>query len=269
MKFEDQEYIYKEEDYAKEMYFIADGELDMFFTAPTTHVEVPFNQLPCSYYFGETDILFSEGKHREFGVKTTSKCHLLLLDHLDFENLLKKFEEESLEIMTLAHERNKRLLEKKDLALQAYEQQLDYKKLKSMPSEKMPELLKLSDVIGQSRSNSLISDNAEENDLKFLSTGEEPVLLNNHSACEDHSNKKVEDEKIINSKNLYKAVIEDKLVKEEDNLKVAKKKISNIEKDVQECMRILKNITDFFADINDDMSSLKVSANYNRLKSSN
>jgi hypothetical protein len=51
---------------------------------------------------------------------------------------------------------------------------------------------------------------------------------------------------------MFKVVIEDKLIKEEDNLKVAKKKISKIENDVQECLRVLKNITDFFSDISDE-----------------
>ena len=252
MRFEQNEYVYRETDYAKEMYFIVKGELDMVFNIPETDDEIAFNQLPVNYYFGETDILFSEGKLRNFGVKTTEKCQLLLLDHLDFESLLKKFEEESLEIMTMAHDRNRRLLEKKNMAIEAYMGQLEYKKLTSMPSStRIPRLIKLSDLLGLSHSNSLISEKSKnESNFKLFTTSiaENPDI---HELITIKPENNLTNEK-INGETMFKVVIEDKLIKEEDNLKVAKKKISKIENDVQECLRVLKNITDFFSDISDE-----------------
>lgn len=259
MAFAQDEYVYREMDYAKEMYFIVQGELDMVFNVPETQDEIAFNQLPSNYYFGETDILFSEGKLRSFGVKTNEKCQLLLLDHLDFESLLKKFEEESLEIMSLAHTRNQRLQEKKNLALEAYMEHLDYKKLTSMPSTKIPKQLKMSELFINSRSNSSISEKAnEENNFKLLTT----TIVENPEIKELFTMNPESKLGKISGDNMYKSVIEDKLVKEEDNLKIAKKKISNIERDVQECMRILKNITDFFTDLTEDPGNMHLTSSF-------
>ena len=236
------EYIYHKNDYAKEMYFIVKGEVVMIAEAPTGE-EVPFNILSKSYYFGETDILFSEGKERSFTVKSITKSELLSLDHMDFENMLKKFEDESLEIMTLAQQRNDRLSSKKEEALKNYLEKNEYKRFRSFPVIDVPKNTKFVDILD--KSNSFNDVHEELYDEKPMSTRDEGVttrflLKNNEKTVIQDENE------AISSNSLYRTVIEDKLLKEEDNLKIAKKKIASVEKTIQECLIVLKNITDFF-----------------------
>ena len=245
IKYDKEEYIYRQCEYAKEMYFIVKGEVEMKVMMPNEE-EIQFNTLSDSYYFGETDILFSPGKERSFSVKSITKCELLSFDHIDFENMLKKFEEESIEIMTLAHQRNQRLENKKTKAIEDYIQRTELKTMRSFPVLEIPKNVRLLDIIDPSRSNSVLqidglpgSANASFVNAEMFN----PVSPYLAPGCEVNHNP--EDE-IVSCKTLFGTVIEEKLVKEEDNLKIARKKINSIENTIQECLIVLKNIAENF-----------------------
>lgn len=248
VRYDPEDYIYRQNDYAKDMYFIVKGEVAMLVPSPDSSTEIIFNILSGSYYFGETDILFSEGKQRSCSVKCLGKCELLLFDHIDFENMLKKFEEESLEVMTLAHQRNERLETKKQDAIKHYSEKNEIRKIRSFPAIEMPNNVKLLDIIAQSRSNSVASEQVNGSSLEVkVSTRDDvlniPRIMNFNLESMAAGN---EEDDILSTKTLYNTVIEDKLVKEEDNLNFSKKKITEIENSVQECLLVLKNITEFF-----------------------
>jgi CRP-like cAMP-binding protein len=241
VRYDSEEYIYRENDFAKEMYFIVKGEVSMI--ATVSNEEICFNTVTNNYYFGETDILFSEAKERAFTTKSLLKCELLSLDHLDFESMLKKFEEESIEIMELAHQRNQRLQDKKEKAIKVHTEDRQLKTIRSFPAAVDPKSYKLFDIISNS-ANSPVAKRVEElSEIeKPLSTRDEITSIQNFLSY----NPQTEDNKILQTHTLYNSVVEEKLVKEEDNLKIARKKIVSIEKNVEECLSVLKNITDFF-----------------------
>lgn len=263
VRYDSDDFVYRQNDYAKEMYFIVKGEVVMLTPSPDGNTEISFNILSHSYYFGETDILFSEGKQRMCSVKCLGKCELLLFDHIDFENMLKKFEEESLEIMTLAHQRNQRLEMKKEDAIKHYLEKNEMRKLRSFPALNIPKHVKLADIISQSRANSIIGDQPKNSDEPPLSTRDDvlgiPKMLSVNPECTAIAN---DEDDMVTTKTLYNSVIEDKLVKEEDNLKIAKKKLSAIENTIQECLLVLKNITEFF-DIDYEPGLLHFSTTFN------
>lgn len=245
VRYDEGEYIYRQYEYAKEMFFIVKGEVEMIIAA-ADDVEVQFNTLSGEYYFGETDILFSEGKERSFSVKSLGSCELLSLDHTDFENMLKKFEEESIEIMTLAHQRNQRLENKKNEALQKYFEKTELRKIRSFPALFTNDNVNIADLLNASKSNLSKSPSFYPEDpvLDFGSTGELIPGSNFFSFNPKLSNSG--NGELLSNKTLYNIVIEEKLVKEEDNLKIAKKKIIEVERMIEDCLSIIKNITEFF-----------------------
>lgn len=134
VRFEEGEHIYKKGDLALEMYFIVTGEVAMM-TSISEGESIPVNILSDGYYFGEIDLLFSENKNRANDVKAISDTELLTLPVADFENMLRMFPEESIEILALAQQRNQRLKEKIEEAEKEFIEAKKIKRFKSFPNQ--------------------------------------------------------------------------------------------------------------------------------------
>ena len=114
VKVEKGEFIYKEGEYAAEMYFLVKGEASM--VALKQADSIPFVMISEGYYFGEVDLLFSESKTHLDSVKAIEACEILTFSREDFSEMLFTFEEEAVEICTAARDRQIRSDEKKEEA---------------------------------------------------------------------------------------------------------------------------------------------------------
>lgn len=101
------EYVYKSNDLATEVYFIVKGSVD--FIMLMLGGEVSFVSMQGGYYFGEIELLFTSNKLRLYTAKVTEKAELLTLREKDFEKLMQTFELEGLEILSQAEDRMRRL----------------------------------------------------------------------------------------------------------------------------------------------------------------
>jgi Ion transport protein/Cyclic nucleotide-binding domain len=111
LKIGKKEYIFKENEFAAEMYFIIKGKVTMMIKKDKEYV--PIIVFSEKYYFGEVDLLFSNNKTRLNTVYTEEGCELLTLSRENFEELLNNFEDEAIEICIKSRERfdrnNKRI----------------------------------------------------------------------------------------------------------------------------------------------------------------
>jgi CRP-like cAMP-binding protein len=202
VRIDDEDYVFKTGELALEMYFIISGEIQMTIRLETKE-EVPFNTLIQRYYFGETDLLFSENKERTYNAKATKKSELLALSKSDFESMLKMFEEESVEIMNLAYSRNLRLKEKKTEAIELYLKSRAYRKLVSLPAHENDSPNKLGSKI-----NIIPPDSSEDQ----------------------------------KSRNMYNSVLENKLGKVESDIIWTKRKLKSLKSSVNEAQECLSKI---------------------------
>ena len=104
------EFIYKENEFASEMYFIIKGKLSI--NLKREGVFYPLTYLVENYYFGEIDLLFSNSKNHLNSVKAEQNCDLLSLERDEFEEMLKYFEDEAIEICIKARKRLDRINQK-------------------------------------------------------------------------------------------------------------------------------------------------------------
>jgi len=109
------EYIYREADPAAEMFFVVRGEVA--YVLAQIVGEPGYHTVKADYYFGEEDLLFAD-KHLST-VKTMLNSEFLTLSKANFDKLLANFEAEGLEIVAAAENRNMRIKEHREAALQA------------------------------------------------------------------------------------------------------------------------------------------------------
>ncbi|CAG9335933.1 unnamed protein product [Blepharisma stoltei] len=168
-KAEEGDHIYKTGDLATEIYFIIKGEVAMI-VEPDEDTKIPFNFLSEGYYFGETDLLMNENHERSFSVKALKRTELLVLPNDDFENVLQNFEEEGLSILMAAKDRQSRLKERAEQAIEEYKSKSRIKRFQSFPvltpvSKK--ELLKIVKKIQKEEDDKItINEDFEKADLK-------------------------------------------------------------------------------------------------------
>ena len=155
VRIEEGDYVFKAQELACEMYFILSGEIEMTIfteskleenatlTSAPEISEVAFNTLLSEYYFGETDLLFTENHERTYNARASRKSELLALSNSGFEDMLKMFEEEGKEIIKLAQERNQRLKEKQAEALDVFHKSKAVRRLVSLPLYEDTELTSL------------------------------------------------------------------------------------------------------------------------------
>ena len=97
------EYIYKENEFATEMYFIYKGKTSLMAKYGSEYF--PYIIIEEDYFFGEVDLLFSNNKTHFHTAYSEDGCELLSLSREDFEELLGFFEDEAIEICLEARER--------------------------------------------------------------------------------------------------------------------------------------------------------------------
>ena len=108
------EFIYKENEYATEMYFLTKGSASLMISRGEEYF--PFIEFLEHYYFGEIDLLFSLNKSHLYTAYSESGCELLTLSGEDLSDLLESFEEEYIKISMIAKERLQRTKKKFDEA---------------------------------------------------------------------------------------------------------------------------------------------------------
>lgn len=215
MRIEPGDYIFKTKELACEMYFIISGEIEMSLDYKGqdsfNFIEIPFNVLKRGYYFGETDLLFSESCERSYNAKAVQKTELLVLSKEGFEAVLKRFEDESTQIMNLACNRNLRLKEHQQEATNIYMQNKMFRKHISFPAQQDEQLT---------------------TDRNFASGGI-------HVISPDGI---VEGEEINNTRNMYNSIIEDKLGKVESDIDWTKKKLKMLKGSLEEAKENLDKV---------------------------
>jgi CRP-like cAMP-binding protein len=206
MRIEQGDYVFKTKELACEMYFIISGEIEMSLDykddLSLNDLEIPFNLLKQGYYFGETDLLFSESSERSYNAKATQKTELLVLSKEGFETLLKRFEDESTLIMNLACGRNVRLKEHQQAAVDIFLQNKMFRKHISFPMQ---------------------VDDQETTDRGFLTSSIHVIPANTVNENDE-----------FKTRNVYNTFIEDKLGKVESDIDWTKKKLKILKSNLQE-----------------------------------
>lgn len=100
------EFIYKQNEFASEMYFLTKGSA--FLAILRGKEYIPCIVFQKFYYFGEIDLLFSVNKVHLHTVFTSEGCEMLTLSSDDFMKMMECFEEESIKICLIARERFER-----------------------------------------------------------------------------------------------------------------------------------------------------------------
>jgi CRP-like cAMP-binding protein len=123
------EVIYREEEFAVEMYLIYKGEVS-FVLMPEM---IPYMSILGKYYFGETDILLSDkGRHTATALAITTS-EMFTLEKEKLLRLLDKYPEIKIEMLTLAKERLERNEESKRRAREEFITSFQVKRHSSTP----------------------------------------------------------------------------------------------------------------------------------------
>ena len=125
------EFVYKENEYANEMYFIIKGSTSIMLYVKDTYI--PVIELAEFYYFGEVDLLFSVSKVHLHTVYSKDGCELFYLNSEDFEEMIRIFEEDSIKICVIARERLDRTARKLKAAMVDYYASYDVQEYRSIP----------------------------------------------------------------------------------------------------------------------------------------
>ena len=126
------EFVYKENEFANEMYFILNGKLS--FNLKRLGIFHAFVFIEENYYFGEIDLLFSNNKNHMNSVKAEMNSELLTLSREDFEELLSFFEDEAIEICISARKRLDRINAKMAHAAAEIDHRFAVKAITSIPA---------------------------------------------------------------------------------------------------------------------------------------
>lgn len=126
-----QEFVYKENEFASEMYFIIKGKLSI--NLKRDGIYYPLIYLTDNYYFGEIDLLFSNNKNYLNSVKAEHNSELLSLSRDEFEEMLKYFEDEAIEICIKARRRLDRITQKTTEAIANIDRKFSVKPRTSFP----------------------------------------------------------------------------------------------------------------------------------------
>ncbi|OMJ79125.1 hypothetical protein SteCoe_20916 [Stentor coeruleus] len=131
LKIDRRDFIFKENEFATDMYFIIKGCASMMIKRGNDFY--PFIILYENYYFGEIDLLFSNNKTHLNTVYTEDGCELLTLSREHFEELLGYFEDEAIEICIKARDRLDRINQKLQQAIVEVETKFQITAIPSIP----------------------------------------------------------------------------------------------------------------------------------------
>ena len=210
------DYVFKTGELASEMYFIISGEVNMTTIilvqstddVPEHQEEIPFKTILAEYFFGETDLLFSENRERTYNVKASLKSELLALSKEGFESMLKNFEEESTEIMNMAYNRNIRIKESLNHAIDIYNNNKIIMRNLSFPH---------------------LIPNTEASSLQ---TARINIIPPEAEGTTD----------VSKTKNMYDVIIEEKLGKVESDIVWTKKKLRDLTENITEAKDVLTRV---------------------------
>lgn len=214
MRIEPGDYIFKTKELACEMYFIISGEIEMSLDYKDVNtaelIEIPFNLLKKGYFFGETDLLFSECCERSYNAKAVQKTELLVLSKEGFEAVLKRFEDESTLIMDSACKRNLRLKEHQQDAVEVYIQNKMFRKHISFPSQQ------------------------EDQATTDRNNGPGSIHVFNVDGVNENED--------LRGRNMYNSIIDDNMGKVESDIEWAKKKLKVLKDNLQEAKENLDKV---------------------------
>lgn len=131
MKVSQHEFVYRQGEYASEMYFLIEGTANLM--VKYSGRLCPCIEYPKLYFFGELDLLFSSNKSHMQTVYTITGCELLTLSREKFEELLDIFEDEAIQISFIAKERLERTNEKITKKLESLETKFKVANFFSIP----------------------------------------------------------------------------------------------------------------------------------------
>jgi hypothetical protein len=128
-KTEMNEIIYKEAEFAREMYLIYKGEVSFVLTPEM----VPYLVISQNYYFGETDILITNKERHTATAVSNVSCELFTLNKDKLKALLDKYPEVKIEVLTLAKERLLRNAQQKLKAREDFLRSFEVSRMTSNP----------------------------------------------------------------------------------------------------------------------------------------
>ena len=137
------EFIYKENEFATEMYFIYKGTASLM--AKSGGDFFPYIIIEENYFFGEVDLLFSSNKTHFHTAYSEEGCELLSLSRENFEELLGCFEDETIEICLQAKQRLDRTNNKLREALSEYDARYTVKATPTRPTKSKINIQKIRD----------------------------------------------------------------------------------------------------------------------------
>jgi hyperpolarization activated cyclic nucleotide-gated potassium channel 1 len=257
--------IYRENDYAIDMHFIANGTVSLNSTRDGEITVI--SKVSKGYYFGELDLLFSIFKSRLFTVKAETSCELLTLAREDFECLLKTFEDQSIEILANARERYARIMKKKDKLRANTTDRWRNMKLASVPGpsaglrtkEELLEIIKKysqkveNQTLDQpsSQSNQLSERDPEAENL-LEQTSKPPTreatqqirtdLLEKMNEPDVESTSELESLKLLGRTTLFKSILEEKMKDGDFEIRKIRHKVSYMEESIEDMKTMMSLI---------------------------
>ena len=158
----EEEFIYREGDLALEMFFITSGQVDFVLIKRPRCVS--YTSVVKDYYFGELDLLFSDNKQRLHSTRSETKTELLSFKDEHFEELMRTFDAEAIEILALATERKSRVELWKQTAEVRYDQSRKVVRHESIPLKPDEREIKAAEFKKElEKRNSALSDEDTQN----------------------------------------------------------------------------------------------------------
>lgn len=201
-KMNSEEIVYLEGEYASQMYFISVGSVE--FVIIKDNMDFPYIEMEKGYYFGETDLLFSENKTHLHSTKTSNSCEFLTLSNEHFYLMLRSYQDQAIRICQKAEERLERL------NIQESEAESRYRS--SFPIDKRRTYPKMTQLFNKDRLKRIV-DSQSSGSLK----APEP-------------------------NNLFKKIVNSKLKTTEIDGKVARDHVKELEVEVYDLRETLENL---------------------------
>jgi CRP-like cAMP-binding protein len=92
-RFDLNEFIYKKNESAAEMYFIVKGEVSLLVLTKQKKEFCAYVTVSEGYHFGEIDLLLNDKRLRKEFARSNKRCEILALLYEDLDALLQKYEE--------------------------------------------------------------------------------------------------------------------------------------------------------------------------------
>mmetsp|Transcript_11920 Transcript_11920/g.22855 ORF Transcript_11920/g.22855 Transcript_11920/m.22855 type:complete len:687 (+) Transcript_11920:2060-4120(+) len=239
------EIIYKEDEYAMDMYLIYKGEVGFCFMPEM----IQYCTVSERYYFGEGDILISEKSRRTATVVSNAACDLFTIDKNRLNKLLDRYPETKIELLTLAKERMERNELEKQKSRQFYMKRSNVDRRVSMP-QSLISRTKLVNLIVKKELCKAIEENDESNSdeeefrpknskVSVDSTGRTQMDDNSEYKDESPSFRRPKNLSDINLQSLFSrgTTLSDKDITKQGSFIRLKRQVSKLEDNVNDLTR--------------------------------